>query len=270
VSSSTTGADTSGVATIDTVSTSLEETTEWIDESSGSADSGTFIVDPDWGGLCSTLSVCDLWAQDCPEGSKCVAKDGDGDGDGDLEGCAYPSCEELSPDPLPRGSTCTMPDGPWSGADECEIGDFCWGVDPETLEGVCVSNCGGSEANPLCDDGLTCFMGWSGLVTACIRGCDALAPECATGTSCTTKDGDASVCLPDVFGVPATQAAGCDYSVGCGEGFGCVLAAQVADCEDAGSCCTALCDPAAPVCDASVPVCTPLEHDPSVGVCTIE
>lgn len=283
--STTGGADSVGPSTGATASTTVatsdptqgasegitppdETTTEWMDESTGVAEGGTFLVIPDGGGYpCSTFSVCDVWAQDCPEGEKCVITDGDGTAD--LEGCVFPSCVPLDPNPVPTGSPCTMPDGPWSGVDDCDIGAFCWDVDPVTLEGTCVASCMGSEANPLCDGGLTCVIDFASWITVCVPGCDPLAPACGEGGTCGVTNGAPPVCLPTSLGVPATQAAACNHTIGCGDGFACMAANTVAGCEDPSSCCTAICDPAAPVCDASVPVCTALVGVENIGACTV-
>lgn len=263
----TTEPGTVGTSVGTSIGTSADETTTSDEESS--SEGSPFIVAPDGGGVaCSVLLICDVWAQDCPDGEKCVVYDGDGAPY--LEGCVSLRCSPLHRDAAQPGETCTIEDGPWSGFDNCEIGSYCWDVDPDSLEGTCVANCQGSEANPVCAGGLTCFHGYDGNITACVSGCDALAPACADGSTCVTAQSGPSVCLPESLEIPAEQAIACDHSLGCGEGFACVVAAQVAGCEDPGSCCTALCDPAAPACDASVPVCTPLADDPTVGACTID
>lgn len=238
------------------VGTSTDETTTESADESSSSDSSAFLLVPDWGGLeCSTLSLCDVWSQDCPEGEKCVVYDGDGAPY--LDGCVSFRCSPLDPNPAQPGEACSVEDGPWSGFDNCDVSSYCWDVDPDTLEGVCIANCMGSEANPICEGGLECFHGYSGDVTACVPACDPFAPDCGDGSSCTTKDGAPSVCLPDSLEIPAEQGLACDHSVGCGKGFACVS-----------SICRALCDPAAPACAEDNPVCTPLAHDPSVGACT--
>ncbi len=267
-SSTTEPGTTAGTSVGTSIGTSAEETTTSDDESSSSASVG-FLVDPDGGGTaCFATSYCDVWGQDCPEGEKCIAWSADGDHD--LAGCVLTRCAVLAPDPVPPGGTCTVEVGPWSGLDDCDVGAYCWGVDPVTLEGLCISNCGGSEANPVCPDELECFIGYGGWITACVRGCDALVPTCGDAATCTTTDGDPSVCLPSSFGVATGQAVGCDHTVGCGEGFACVATDRVAGCEDPSSCCTALCDPEAPTCDVATPVCTPLAGAETVGACTLE
>lgn len=254
------------------IGTSADEsttTTGGSDDDDSSSDGRSFIMEPDGGGvLCSTLSICDVWSQDCPDGEKCVVFDGDGAPY--LEGCVSFRCSPLAVDPVPPGDTCHIEDGPWSGLDDCEIGAFCWDVDPDTLEGTCVGNCQNSEADPLCDDGLTCFHGYDGAITACVPGCDALAPECGDAAVCATTDGAPSVCLPESLPIPIDQSTTCEHDVGCGDGFACIDAERVPGCEDPGSCCTRLCDPAAPACEGEASVCTPLGANPSVGACTLE
>lgn len=249
--------------TIDPSTSTTTSTTS--DDDDSSSGGGTFITRPDWGTACTTFSVCDIWAQDCPEGEKCVPWSADGDGD--LDDCFFPRCSALDPDPLPTGSTCSMPGGPWSGEDACEIGAFCWDVDPATNEGTCVANCMGSEANPTCADDLRCFQGFDGWITACVPGCAPLQPACAEGETCVTTQFDPAVCLPASLPLPAAQGEPCDE--GCGSGFACMPVDLVAGCADVGSCCTAVCDPKAPVCDVDVPVCVPLEGNAPAGACTI-
>ncbi len=175
---------------------------------------------------CFATSYCDVWAQDCAAGEKCVAWSADGDAD--LGGCVLTRCSALAADPVAIGGVCEVETGPWSGADDCEIGAYCWDVDPVTLEGVCVSNCNGSEANPVCPDDLRCFVGYGGWLTACVPDCDPGAPACAVGSACVTTVGAASVCLPSSLGIPGAQAQACDHSVGCGDGFACMAADAVA------------------------------------------
>lgn len=250
------------------VATTIDPSTSGESDASSSSD-GSFIMEPDWGGTaCSLVLACDVWAQDCPRGEKCIPWSADGDDL--LDGCLIPRCSRLDPDPVQPGDTCTMRDGPWSGVDDCEIGSFCWDVDPQTNEGTCVANCSGSEANPICEGDLTCFFGYDGWITACVPGCDPLAPECADGMTCTSRQYDAAVCLPLSLVLPAAPSEACDSSVGCGAGFVCLPSDRVADCGDVGSCCTALCDPAMPACAAEVPVCTPLGDNAAVGGCTID
>src|SRR5262249_27535352 len=80
-SASTSGATNSSTSTTVTSSsnddaiTSADSSTSTGDDTSSS--SGSFIAAPD--ALCS-VSQCDVWAQDCPRGNKCVPFSSAGDG----------------------------------------------------------------------------------------------------------------------------------------------------------------------------------------------
>ncbi len=246
-------------------------TTTAADSSSGDASesSSGFVMVPDQGPTaCLSLSLCDIWAQDCPEGDKCVPWVADGSGD-PTSSCLSTRCTELTPDPVAPGGTCTVQEGPWSGFDDCDVGSFCWGVDPVTLEGTCAAVCSGSEADPVCGDGEVCFQGFGGLIVACTPGCDPLAPTCDAGSVCATTDGAASACVPGDFDAPAEQGAPCDHRLGCGDGFACMAADVVSGCADPASCCTAVCDVEASACAGETPVCTPLAGGSGAGACTV-
>ncbi|MBK8239144.1 MAG: hypothetical protein IPK74_26775 [Deltaproteobacteria bacterium] len=235
-----------------------------------SDDGSGYLLVPDHGpSACVTLSLCDLWAQDCNVGEKCVPWVADGSGDPESS-CLSTRCSTVAPDPVAPGGTCTVQDGPWSGFDDCEVGSYCWGVDPVTLEGTCAAVCGGNEANPLCGDGEVCFQGFSGIVVACTPTCDPLAPTCDAGSACVMTDGAPPACLPAEFAAPAEQGAPCDHRLGCTGGFVCMAADAVAGCADPASCCTAVCDVDAPTCAAQTPVCTPLVGVRGAGACTVE
>lgn len=251
---------------------SSSTTTAAADSSSGgdaSESSSGFVMVPDQGpSACLSLSLCDIWAQDCPEGDKCVPWVADGSGD-PTSSCLATRCSELTPDPVAPGGTCTVQEGPWSGFDDCDVGSFCWGVDPVTLEGTCAAVCGGSEADPVCGDGEVCFQGFDGVIVACTAGCDPLAPACDAGSVCATTDGAASACVPEDFAVPAEQGVPCDHRLGCGDGFACMAADAVPGCADPASCCTAVCDVEASACAGEMPVCTPLAGGSGAGACTV-
>lgn len=269
--SSTQGTTTTGASATTTsgVDASSSDGGTTLGDSSGSSSEGSnFIIDPDGGtGICGVALQCDLWAQDCAEGEKCVPWVADGSGD--LDACLAARCSPLDDDPVAPGGVCTVQGGPWSGLDDCDIGSFCWGVDPTTLEGTCTVPCMGSEANPLCPDDDSCFIGYGGQIVACVADCDPLAPSCAGDTTCAVTDGKPPVCLPSAFELPTGQATPCVYSLGCGDGFACMPATAVEGCADPATCCTAVCDLEAPACEAAVPACTPIDGIPGVGACTI-
>lgn len=258
------GSDSATTGTMTTATTAADSTT-----TGSSEEGGSYLIVPDAGTACGVGSSCDPWAQDCSEGEKCVPWVADGSGD--IDGpCLGTRCSSVDPDAVGPGQPCTAVEGPWSGVDDCELGSFCWDVDPATQTGSCSAPCNGNEANPLCPDDDACLI-VEHILIACVPSCAALEPDCAGDWVCATGDEGPSYCVPGAsLGVATGQATPCNRHVGCGDGFACVAAGDVADCTEPGSCCTAVCDLDAPSCDASVPNCTPLDGAPAgVGVCTI-
>lgn len=270
-SASTSGATNSSTSTTVTSSssddaiTSADSSTSTSDESSSS--SGTFIQAPD--ALCS-VSQCDVWAQDCPRGEKCTPFSSSGDGT--FGGCSDSRCGPLSPDPRAVGESCTIEDGPWSGIDDCDVSAFCWNVDPESNQGVCVAMCMGSEANPLCeDDALSCFQLSGSSVIACVPSCDPLAPDCPPAMTCAMGLGNdyAPLCISQSLNVPTGTGSDCEYPLGCGSGFACVAAQNVPGCTGE-SCCTPVCDIESPTCPPEQSVCAQVPSTTAgVGACVI-
>jgi hypothetical protein len=242
-------------------------TTSVDDESS---EGSPFIIAPD-GGVCFThCTECDVWSQDCPEGTKCAPWANDG---GDQWNATY--CRELDRSPAQPGESCTIAGEPASGDDDCDTASMCWDVDSQTGEGTCVPFCGGSEANPVCEGDTSCWIANDGVLILCLPTCDPLVPVCGDGLSC-VADGDTFFCLPSER-VEQEYDAACEEWLGCGTGLVCAGAGATPECD--ASCCTALCDLAAPVCpdegagQACVPYFEPGSEPPgleNVGVCLIE
>jgi hypothetical protein len=269
---STTGSPTSTSASSSEGSTtgvgSSSSTSDAGADESSSSTGGGFISWPDGGSTgCAAMSWCDIWAQDCREdGFKCVPWSADGDDE--IEGCVTSRCVEIDSDPVPVGGVCTVVEQAWTGFDDCGPDSFCWDVDPATLQGTCVALCGGTQADPECTGGLECFVAFREWLTACVPSCEPLGAACAAGSTCVVADGEASVCVPESFGIPSTAGEGC-YDMGCAHGLACVDADALPEC-DYGRCCAPLCDPAASDCAEPQPTCTPLEGTPGVGACTTE
>lgn len=225
--------------------------------SSSSSSEGGYIMTPDIPIEC-LASYCDTWAEDCPDGEKCVPTT-----------CASDrwertSCVPLDPDPVAPGSPCLAPDGPYGGTDDCDLGSMCWNVDETTLAGTCVWHCSGSEANPLCPGNDACFIGYDGIIAVCLPRCDPLAPDCAADEACVFDDpagADAFVCLPRSLEPAEAYGDDCSREPGCGTGLVCRPAQQVPGCA-ASDCCTTvgdLADP--PVCPDASQSCLPLYPD---------
>ncbi len=233
--SPSTSADTT-MATSPSSSTGTSNTTGDDDDSNDQG--GAFYGGaPDGGGL---DIECDVWAQDCPLGSKCMPWNNRGE-----VGWNATKCAPLAPFPAGIGEVCTVEGGPFSGIDSCGLGEMCWDVDPETLEGRCVANCAGSEAAPQCSDATTqCLIGYDGTLHVCIPVCDPLLQDCAPWASCLPV-GDAFFCVPDASGAGGQYAEPCLRFDDCDRGLFCAEVEGVPGCMGTG-CCAEFCDLAAP------------------------
>ncbi|MCA9704283.1 MAG: hypothetical protein KDK70_00340 [Myxococcales bacterium] len=143
------------------------------------------------GGDVGEIIECDLYSQDCGQGSKCMPWANDG---GPVHNATR--CAPVDPDPVSTGEVCTVEGSGFSGIDDCALGQMCLGVDEVTLEGRCVELCGGSEAAPTCDTpGSACTLVFQLPLPLCLVPCDPLDPMCPEGHACTELD-DGSSCLP--------------------------------------------------------------------------
>jgi len=188
----------------------------------------------------SVAPDCDLWAQDCPEGEKCMPWANDG-------GNAWNSarCSPVDDDPGQPGDECHGEGSGVSGIDSCGIGLMCWNVDEEN-NGVCASFCGGSEANPTCDDPTTsCVIANDGFLILCLPQCDPLLQDCNDGEACYPVNDDFA-CAPDASGTMGLFAEPCEFINACDPGLFCANAEAVPDCAGSLGCCSTFCDLAAP------------------------
>ena len=95
---------------------------------------------------------CDPFAQDCPEGEKCVLQISDDD-DAFSTQCVVLGGE------LPAGEACNSAGHlAEAGTDDCDGETMCWSGEPttEAFSGTCEAYCGGAEDNPICPPGQTC------------------------------------------------------------------------------------------------------------------
>ena len=132
----------------------------------GGLDNG-FIDTPDGGAV---SFECDLFAQDCPAGEKCMPWANDGGPDLNAT-----RCSPVSPDPGAPGDPCTVEGSAVSGIDDCDIGTMCWDVD-RSGQGTCIAMCTGSADAPLCDGAdAWCYMANDGAISVCLPGevCEA-------------------------------------------------------------------------------------------------
>lgn len=210
-------------------------TTESMD--SDSEGGSTFLVLPDLGGGCSSgLLQCDVWAQDCPRGEKCVPVDGNGNGVLDASRCV-----EIAREPAAVGDPCVVNDtAPCGHDDNCDFGALCYFVDPESGEGTCVEQCTGNQENPSCAAPTQCLIGRAGTYALCLETCHPLMADCGDGQGCFRASLDAFWCLPDDMATVG-YLEGCTQINQCAGNMAC-LGAEGAGCDDAAMCCTPYCD----------------------------
>lgn len=191
-----------------------------------------FIMDPDGGGV---SYECSLFDQDCDPGMKCTVWANDG-------GAMFNAtkCVAIDPDAVASGEPCVREGGFFSGEDNCDGGAFCWDMDPETGDGLCVDFCGGSENDPTCDDPLEfCTGGKEFLV--CLPRCDPVENDCPAGCGCYPIDDTSFQCIPDASGEEGALGDPCEYINSCDSGSACV-ATEAAGCSvHAAGCCMPFC-----------------------------
>ena len=177
---------------------------------------------------------CDLWLQDCADGSKCGPYDADNDGIHDSARCV-----PVDAMPGQAGDDCTI-DGPVaSGADDCDLGLLCWNLD-EQNHGSCLTMCSGSKDAPLCPDALICDISNGGVLLLCLQACDPLTPSCPMGQICLPGQG-VFICDVDASGDMGAYGDDCAFVNVCDTGLFCAPSQSVPGCETAG-CCSEYCD----------------------------
>ncbi|MEX1366505.1 MAG: ribulose phosphate epimerase [Nannocystaceae bacterium] len=209
-----------------------------------------FIEMPDNGGV---NNQCDIWAQDCPEGEKCMPWDASG-------GSSWNAtrCSPIEDNPDQPGDPCTVEGSGVSGIDSCDIAAMCWDVDGETNMGVCVPFCEGSEDAPLCSDpDEACSITNDGVLILCLPLCDPLLQDCPEGQACYPEP-NGFICSPDASG-PDLGAIGdpCEFLNVCDPGGWCAAAEVVPDCAGSIGCCAAYCD-----------LTDPMDNCPDMTECT--
>ncbi|MEX1367835.1 MAG: ribulose phosphate epimerase [Nannocystaceae bacterium] len=206
---------------------------------------GGFIQDPDGGGV---SFECDIFAQDCPDGEKCMPWAADG-------GSSWNAtrCSPISENPGQPGDECTVEGSGTSGIDNCDIGGMCWDVDPETNVGTCVAMCTGDESNPICEDpDTTCTIANDGAIVLCLPSCDPLLQDCADGQACYPIN-EAFACAPDASGEMGASGDPCEFINVCDAGNFCLDASAWPGCAGSIGCCSPVCDLSDPAGDGQCP-----------------
>ena len=221
---------------------------------------------PPGGGGGGGFFECDLQAQDCPQGEKCMPWANDGGSEWNAS-----RCSPVADDPGLPGDACIVEGSPWSGIDSCDVGGVCWQVDVETNQGVCHPLCQGMFT---CPEPLACMLFDAAEVPLCVQGCDPLAPDCPAGEACTFLGLDL-VCQPIPAEV-ATLGQPCESELACEPGTLCAFDPAVSCGNGPGmGCCSQPCDVNDPAACTGPEVCTPwfpLRPPPELaylGVCVM-
>jgi Ca-activated chloride channel family protein len=189
---------------------------------------------------------CDLWAQDCPAGEKCMPWANDGGNSWNAT-----KCTPVDPDPANTGEPCEAEGSGVSGVDDCEEGAMCWDVDTNTNEGHCVSLCTGSPDDPSCEDPTElCTVYNDGVLPLCTAMCDPLVQDCPYEDVCIgALQADGFTCAPDASGDEGQYGDPCEYINVCDPGLFCTNADNVPGCGASIGCCSEFCDVSNPDAD---------------------
>lgn len=191
-----------------------------------------FIVFPD-----SPPPECDIFAEDCPLGQKCMpfADQGSNTWNNLM-------CVPIMPDARKPGDPCFVEDSGVSGIDNCEMHALCFDVD-DNLQGTCVAMCTGSEQDPVCPPGSDCTISNGGVLVLCLPTCDPLdIAGCEPGDVC-VPSGDGFQCVFDASGEGGALFDECEFLNACDPGLLCVSPEGVPQCaQQSDGCCTLYCD----------------------------
>jgi hypothetical protein len=253
-----------------TASESGESSTESGSNSTGDGDgdgdtttntsitSGSFYAGPvpdGWGPY-----VCDPFAQDCPEGEKCVAYASTG------ETLDSNKCVPITGMGEP-GDACNY-GGLTEATDDCGADSFCW-ADGDV--GVCKAFCTGTADAPVCPQGFQCLIDAEGSINVCTSECNPLLQQCEPGFACywDNLEFNCAATSDDIaLGEPCVDLDDCAL------GLICLLGELSPSCAG-DSCCASYCDLSAPICGQMDTQCVPFfESDPpsgleDVGVCIV-
>jgi hypothetical protein len=233
VSATTTSASGGTSTTLSDTSDSSEDASTSTDTSDTANDtpvtSGSFYAGPevDYG----QISQCDPFAQDCPEGEKCVGYASVG-GSWDANKCVPILGDGQAGDPCTYGGTVES-------TDDCDAESFCWKVMDVEGEpvGVCTEFCQGDPDEPECPIGTQCFLAYDGSINLCLPSCDPVLQDCEPGLACYWSGSGFACSLTTVdvaLGDP------CGFINDCAAGLGCMPAELLPDCFGS-ACCASYC-----------------------------
>lgn len=215
------------------------------------------------------MTECDVFAEDCPAGLKCMPF-----ADNGANTWNNVRCVPVDPNPRAPGESCSVEGTGVSGIDDCEMHALCFDVNDE-LEGTCVSMCTGSQQNPVCPPGQACSISNGGVLPLCLTECDPLnIVSCPPGDVC-VPSGESFLCVFDASDEGGQLFDECQFVNGCDPGLLCVSPDGVPACDpQADGCCTAYCNLTLPnLCPPPLP-CVPFFEEglappghEDVGVC---
>jgi hypothetical protein len=224
--------------------------------------------------MCGDMTVtepeCDIWNEDCPEGSKCMPWDNTGGNSWNAT-----KCSPLDATPGLEGDECVG--GGTDGVDDCDKHLLCWFTDNDTGIGRCINMCTGSAESPSCPNGQSCDISNNGSLILCLTACDPLVQSCPDGQICFQGAFD-FICDFDASGEEGQYGDACAYINVCDYGLFCATPAAVPGCVSAEGCCSEYCDLSAPdnTCSgAPMQECvpwydgTPPPGNENIGACAI-
>jgi hypothetical protein len=171
---------------------------------------------------------CDPFAQDCPDGEKCVPYASTGDG-WDANKCVPVTGDQVT------GEACTY-GGLIEATDDCDETGICVDRDGDML-GTCHAFCMGTADQPECPDNLLCEIAKYGSAALCVEQCHPLLQDCEPPLACFWDD-TGFHCLT-AGDWPTGEP--CDYVNDCPPGNMCVEAMLLPSC-DGEACCTSICE----------------------------
>ena len=242
---------TTSTTSITTTTTTAEPTT---------TEPTNFVGRPD---LPQSHIQCDVFAQDCDPGQKCVPWANDGGGSWNATRCV-----DITGDGAP-GDPCTAPEGPVAGLDDCALGGLCWDLD-ENNQGTCVPLCTGSLDAPVCPPQTQCLLTSEGIINICLSVCDPLLQDCPDDQLC-LPDGDSFTCVIDGSGDAGQVNDPCEFADACDKGLVCLdpaLASSNCD-PKANGCCQPFCEFPGSPCPNPDQQCVQWLESETIGVCAI-
>jgi hypothetical protein len=146
-------------------------------------------------------------------------------------------------DPAQLDEPCFIVGDAVSGIDNCDLGLYCWDVDPVTLEGECIGLCTGSSEAPMCTPGTTCSTSGEGVLNLCFRMCDPLIQDCPMDDDLCIPYTGGFLCVLDASGDEGQVGDPCMFANACDEGLYCIGAENDPACDQGvGNCCQPFCD----------------------------